>query len=289
MTEALTIIDSPIGPVVPVNEVAKSIGYSRSAISNAIHKPENAALFAPFILTVRVKGKAGYRDRLCIAKAGLDELISHLRPIERDGLPARIATFRAAQMQKNTFSAPPLSDILTEYGKRARALSSEWGVDPGAAQRVTMADAVEKYPDLMPYRALVGPVEEAPKNVPALPAPAQDDLPKADPDFEKYYSMEKLAAFCQCSRDEAHNILEKESVIECVNKVWRLTRYGARFGKMFPHYPLFPHRMTERWMIRYNPEAIQLVRGKLFGTQIPLAEFGRKSPTEPQKAGMGAG
>ena len=281
MTAPLSIIDSPIGPVVPVNEVAKSIGYSRSAISNAIHKPENAALFAPFISNVRIKGTGGYRTRLCIAKAGLDDLISHLRPIERDGLPQRIATFRAAQMQKGVPAGPQLSDILTEYGRRARALIAEWGVDPGAAQRVAMADAVEKYPDLTPYRNLILCADDKPHDaILALPAP---DLPKADPDFEKYFPLPKIADMCKCDENIARRILEDEGIIGFENKHTTLSTRGALedFGRVFTCYPYFPHRMTPRGHIRYNSDkCCHLIREKLFGIQAPLSGFQRVPPSK---------
>ena len=164
MTGELRIIESDIGPVIPVDEVARHIGCGRATISNTIHKPENRALFAPYILTVRVKGKAGYRDRLCITKDGMEELIAHLRPVNRDNLPERIGKFRKALMDRNTMVTPALSEILTEYGRQARVLATEWGVDLPVAQRVVMATAVERFPDLTPYRALVarpGPMEDA--------------------------------------------------------------------------------------------------------------------------------
>jgi len=277
MIEDLHIIDSPIGPVIPVDEVAKHIGYSRSAVSNTINNPENRALFAPFISSVRVKGTGGYRTRLCITKAGMEELIAHhLRPINRDNLPARIGKFREAMVKRSADPAP--SDILTEYGKQARALATEWGVDITVARKVLMAAAVEECPKLTPCRALI-PANSAVLELPEKTGPnsSELELPQADPDFERYYSLEKLADYCQCSRDTARNILEDEKIIERVNGIWRLTKKGLDpehpYGKMFPHMPWYPHLLSVKWAIRYHPNATHFIRGKILGVSVEPAKF----------------
>ena len=269
MTEELSIIESDIGPVIPVDEVARHIGCGRATISNTIHKPENRALFAPYILTVRVKGKAGYRDRLCITKDGMEELIAHMRPVNKDNRSERIGKFRRAlQSREGNVVSLDLSDVLTEYGRQARVLSTEWGVDLPVAQRVVMATAVERFPDLTPYRALVGAGDKPHDAIQELPAPAAG--PKADPDYEKYFSLRKLAQFCQCEEKDARKILIDEGVIAYQNTHLVLTKYGERFGRLFTVTPEAPHRTYEEIRIRYSPEAVQLVRGKLASTQMRL-------------------
>lgn len=280
MIPDLRIIESEIGPVVPVNEVAKQIGCGRATISNTVHKPENAALFAPYLLTVRVKGKAGYRDRLCITKEGLDELIAHMRPIQKDNRSMRIGKFRESLRDRHIANdVPALSDVLTEYGKRARALATKWGVDLAVARRVVMADAVEKYPDLTPYRALVG--GDKPQDaICALPDPG---LPKADPDFERYFPLPKIAEMCKCDEEVARRILEDAGIIGFANRHTTLSTRGSieDFGKVFTCYPYFPHRMTPRGHIRYNSDkCCHLIREKLFGIQAPLSEFQRVPPSK---------
>ena len=269
MTEELSIIESDIGPVIPVDEVARHIGCGRATISNTIHKPENRALFAPYILTVRVKGKAGYRDRLCITKDGMEELIAHMRPVNKDNRSERIGKFRRAlQSREGHVVSLDLSDVLTEYGRQARVLSTEWGVDLPVAQRVVMATAVERFPDLTPYRALVGAGDKPHDAIQELPAPAAG--PKADPDYEKYFSLRKLAQFCQCEEKDARKILVDEGVVTYQNTHLVLTKYGERFGRLFTVTPEAPHRTYEEIRIRYSPEAVQLVRGKLASTQMRL-------------------
>ena len=279
MTEALTIIESPIGPVMPADEVAKKIGCGRATISNTVHKPENRALFAPYILTVRVKGKAGYRDKLCITKEGLDELIAHMRPIDRDGRSERIGTFRRALQTRNgDVVTLPLSDVLIEYGKRARALAEDWDVDIAVARKVLMAAAVEKYPDLTPCRALI-PANPSPLELPEKTGSnsSEPELPKADPDYDRYFSLRKLAEFCQCEQKDARKILVDEGVVAYQNNHLILTKYGERFARLFTVMPEAPHRTYTEIRIRYSPDAVQLVRGKLFGIQTHL----------PQKATTG--
>jgi hypothetical protein len=274
MTEPLRIIESPIGPVVPVADIARQFGRERSTITRILNKPANKALFAGCLSTQRIATKAGSRPCVCITKTGMEELISHLRPINQDNLPERIGKFRETLMKRST--VPALSDVLTEYGKRARALANEWDVDITVARKVLMAAAVEKYTDLAPCRALI-PANSSPLELPEKTGSnsSEPELPKADPDFERYYSLEKLAEYCQCSSDTARNILEKKRVIERVNGIWRLTMKGMQepYGKMFPHMPWYPHLLVLKWAIRYHPNAVQLVRGELLGISSEPAQY----------------
>ena len=268
MTRDLRIIESDIGPVVPVIDIARQFNRDRSTITRILSKPENEPLFAGCLSTQVIATKAGKRECICITKAGMEELIAHLRPVNRDNLPERIGKFRKALMDRNTMVTPALSEILTEYGRQARALATEWGVDLPVAQRVVMATAVERFPDLTPYRALVGAGDKPHDAIQELPAPAAG--PKADPDYEKYFSLRNLAQFCQCEEKDARKILIDEGVVAYQNTHLVLTKYGERFGRLFTVTPEAPHRTYEEIRIRYSPEAVQLVRGKLASTQMRL-------------------
>ena len=127
---------------------------------------------------------------------------------------------------------------------------------------------MERFPDLTPYRALVGAEDKPHDAIQELPAPAAG--PKADPDYEKYFSLRKLAQFCQCEEKDARKILIDEGVIAYQNTHLVLTKYGERFGRLFTVTPEAPHRTYEEIRIRYSPEAVQLVRGKLASTQMRL-------------------
>jgi hypothetical protein len=263
----LRIIDTPGGPVVPVRDIARQMGCSRTTISNILHR--HPAVFSMVMSSEWLATPSGRQKHTCIAKSAVEDLISHLRPLNHDNLPERIDAFRASQIRKNV-TGPALSDILAEYGRRARALATDWDVDLALARKISMAAAVEKYPDLTPYRALVG--SEISQERPALPAPAQDPDMLPDPEFEKYFSMAQLARFCQCEEKDAYKILYEEGVLDDMNGHRYLTRYGERFARAFPHFPLWPHRLTRKKIIRYNPQAVQLIRGKLFGIQTTLAQ-----------------
>jgi hypothetical protein len=79
-----------------------------------------------------------------------------------------------------------------------------------------------------------------------------------------------LAQFCQCEEKDARKILVDEGVIAYQNTHLVLTKYGERFGRLFTVTPEAPHRMYEEIRIRYSPDAVQLVRGKLASTQMRL-------------------
>ena len=270
MTGDLRIIESDIGPVIPLVDVADNVGRDRSAITKALNKPENRPLFVGLLSTQAIKTGAGTRKCLCITKAGMEALIPLLRPIRRDDMPERIGTFRKSLQVRRSGAhlEPVLSNILTEYGRQARVLATEWGVDLPVAQRVVMATAVERFPDLTPYRALVGAGDKPHDAIQELPAPAAG--PKADPDYEKYFSLRKLAQFCQCEEKDARKILIDEGVIAYQNTHPVLTKYGERFGRLFTVTPEAPHRTYEEIRIRYSPDAVQLVRGKLASIQMRL-------------------
>lgn len=277
MTPDLRIVESEIGPVVPVKDIAEMIGYTRQALSGLIRSHKDTLL--PFTITLSLPSTGGNQDTQCITRDGVDALFLFMR-VPAD--PAKLARFIEVKKQimnrigegkgavmtfNHETNTAPLSGVLSEYARQAKTLASEWGVDLPVAQRVSMAAAIEKYPDLTPYRALVG-ADKPPADIPALPAP--DSLPRADPDYDKYFSLRKVAQFCQCQENQARKILVDEGVIAYQNDHCILTRYGERYGKVFKHYPEFPHRMTEKIMIRYAPEAVQLVRGKLFCIQTTL-------------------
>lgn len=283
MTGDLRVIETETGPVYPVTDICASVGYSRSSATRMFQS--HKASFVGLHVTQRIKTRAGGRDVLCLTKEGAERFLSLMVPdsTSRPALAARVEQFKASMFDRAQLPAPvaalALSDVLNRYADAADILIDRWNYKPEVARSLAMTAAVEECPALLPLRGPAAlPVNEPPADIPALPAPATG--PQADPDFEKYHSLGDVARFAQCtSENAAHKILEQEGVIECVNRVWRLTRYGERFGKMFPVYPLWPHRPDYmRWLIRYSPEAVQLVRGKLFGIQTHL----------PQKATTGA-
>ena len=271
MTGDLRIIETEAGPVVPVMDIARQMGCSRTTISNIMRR--HPSLFRTTTSSEGLQTPSGKQKHTCIAKSAVEDLISHLRPLNHDDLPARIDTFRASQIRKN--AAPPaLSDVLKRHADAADTLIDRWNYKPEVARSLAMTAAVEECPALLPYR---GPAS-LPANEPlALPAPVSE-LPAADPDYDRYFSLRKLAEFCQCEQKDARKILVDEGVVAYQNNHLILTKYGERFARLFTVMPEAPHRTYTEIRIRYSPEAVQLVRGKLFGIQTHL----------PQKATTGA-
>ena len=99
------IIDSPLGPVIPVVDIAKQVGCSRTTISHTMQR--HPALFKDVTSIQWLETPSGRQKHTCIAKSAVEDLISHLRPINRDNLPERIDTFRVAQIRKNSTVARP--------------------------------------------------------------------------------------------------------------------------------------------------------------------------------------
>ena len=274
MIADLRIIDSPIGPVVPVNDIAEMMGYTRQGLSGLIRSHKDT--LSPSTLSLSLHTAGGNQETQCITREGLDNLFLFMKtPKDPAKLPgflemrkSILSKFEGGNLQITANNHPALSGILTEYGRQARVLADEWGVDLPVAQKVVMATAIDKFPDLMPYRALVGPADIP--DTPMLPAPASG--PAADPDYERYISLRKLSHFCACSEPDARKILVDEGIIGYQNTHMVLTKYGHRFAKLFTVTPEAPHRMYEETRIRYSPDAVQLVRGKLASIQIALGQ-----------------
>ena len=83
-------------------------------------------------------------------------------------------------------------------------------------------------------------------------------------------------------------ILVDEGIIGYQNTHMVLTKYGHRFAKLFTVTPEAPHRMYEETRIRYSPDAVQLVRGKLASIQMALGQKRDLAPDQmalPERAG----
>jgi hypothetical protein len=287
MTPGLRILESPIGPVIPIVDITRQIGYSRSGATRVIER--HAGSFVGLTATVSTKTRAGTRPTKCLTQKGIEEFIRFLAPdpVLYPDLAERVRQFKARAFGEAAQSAPALppaqpDEIVTAlmvYADRADTLINRWGYKPEVARSLCMAAAVEKYPDLVSIR---GPAT-ADSTVLELPektgdTPIDTELPKADPDFERYFPLSKIAEMCKCDEDVARRILEDEGIIGFANRHTTLSTRSSLedFGKVFTCYPYFPHRMTPRGHIRYNSDkCCHLIREKLFGIQAPLSEFQR--------------
>ena len=96
---AMRLIDSPIGKVIPVLDIADNIGYDRSSITKTIQR--NLALFEGLTLSQTLSTPGGMQTFLCVNRMGLDRIIMLIRPIKnRKELFERAEAFKAKAFEK---------------------------------------------------------------------------------------------------------------------------------------------------------------------------------------------
>jgi hypothetical protein len=91
-----------------------------------------------------------------------------------------------------------------------------------------------------------------------------------DTDYERYFTLGKVAKYVGSTEDICRNLLLKEKLIVQSNGFWRLTHAGEQFGKMFQTQPEWPHKTYTRAHIRYNPAAVALLKTLLKDRQAAL-------------------
>lgn len=280
----LRIIQSEIGEVIPIVDIAKQIKYSDSGLRKIIKRyPKEfqaEKVFTP-IPTIR-----GLQKAWCLTRKGMEALLLLLSPGSGEKASLMEKRVQKFHLQDSTqpFPAPdedPVALSLRRNADRADILIERWGYDPIIARKLTMELVVQETGDI--GRALKGPA--------LLPAPAASESPavaplctecamsERDPDFEKYFSLDKVSSMCGITRAQAQSILEKQDLLAVRMGVAHLTRLAETLdvGRVFTHYPLFPHRMTPRKMIRYSPVAVERIKAVLAARQTQLDEGGSVS------------
>ena len=253
----------------PLADLAAAWGIDRKTPGNLIAR--NSDIFKGMFLS---DGDVTYHDvnehglYLLMGKISADRLKN---PEAKKALirfqrwvPELIKRYREGQIPKQRLEDNPLAAALTRHADIADILVARYGYKPEIARKLAMQAVVTEQGD--PAIIYRGPA--------MLPAGESEPLPMeptgADPDFDKYFSLTKVADFCKCTTDQARNILEDEKILDNSNGIWHLTKYGEDFGKVFTINPLHPHRMTEKKMIRYNSEAVELVRKHMVAGQSEL-------------------
>lgn len=140
MTEALTVsgvmirlIQSNIGPVIPVIDLADKIGYSRSSLSNIIDK--NAELFEGFTIYETLETNGGPQRFLCVNSTGADRLILLMKPSKnRREIFERVEAFRAHAFgqlaeSKREIVQVPTGPVLDTELQQARRIAELTGTD----------------------------------------------------------------------------------------------------------------------------------------------------------------
>lgn len=301
-TTGLRLIDSPIGPVVPIKDITDQIGYSRSGATRVMQRHEKS--FVGLTAVVSIKTPAGTRHVKCLAQKGVEEFIKCLMPdpVAYPELAARVNEFKIKALGIPREPAPalppskeesPVVAILTAAADVADVLRDRWKYPDDVARRLAMQDAVDQHPGLLD--TIKGPAlypDQGSATAPlALPAPAAE-LPQrckecvmaeADPDFDTHFGIDAVAKACGLTRAEALNILEKQGIVAIRMGITHLTRLGevSKAGKVFTHYPLAPHRMTPKLMIRYSPVAFERIKAELKAKQATLGSRGASSSGSP--------
>lgn len=283
---AVRIIQTENGPVFPVCDLVENIGYSRSAATKALsrHKKMFNGLTCSQPIDTATRG---IQQVKCLNEEGVRQFILLLTPSEEENpeLCRRVELFKAQQLGKQAPPIPgiippvmgpdPLADALNRHADIADILIDRYDYPAETARKLAMAAVVQEVGDAaMIYK---GPAMlTAPDEVLVKPAKCDPSsacfMDEADPDFEKYFSLRKVAQYTNLTEDRARNILEKTGLLHWANGIWHLTPIGQQFGKVFTTYPLAPHRMTPNKMIRWSPEAIERVKAYVSAGQSQLVE-----------------
>lgn len=284
MTGDLRIIQTGAGPVVPIVDIAAGIGYTRSAISKMIKRYPEAFNGLSVIQPVET-GNRGVQHMICLTREGVDQLLVRLEPASTtkpelrekvQALKERAFSSRPAALPAPQPVTSPLIDSLNRNADIADILVDRYNYQPEVARSLAMAAVVEECGEsaLVFKGPAMLPAPKAEETVPALPATtcSQCIMSEADPDFEKFFSLRKVAEYTGLQEDRARNILEKTGLLHWEHGIWHLTQVGKQFGKVFTTYPLAPHRMTEKKMIRWSPEAIERVKAYVSAGQSQLVE-----------------
>jgi hypothetical protein len=139
--QTVRVIPSEIGPVIPVVDIAESIGYSRGSITNAITK--NEAAFRGYTSFQALKTTGGIQQFLCLNQTGIERLILLIRPAKKKGdLCERVEAFRVkafGRMEQKKDTVPTLSSLDTEL-QQAKRIAELTDTDP----RIMWAAALRK-------------------------------------------------------------------------------------------------------------------------------------------------
>jgi len=284
MTKALApisdarVLPSPIGPVIPIVDIAALLGYSRSAITKATKRHEGK--ITPLTTFLPLPTSRGMQRFKCLNREGVDLLFLFIHPSnERMDDDKFIALHQSilekmgikrAEIVSSRPSAPdPLIASLNRNADIAEILINRYDYDPVVAHNLAMTNVVNEVGDIA--HSWKGPAMLPAAEPRAYEYCEKCSMHEEDPDFDRYFSLRKIAEIVKESEDRVRNILEKEGLLSYSNTIWHLTRTGEQFGKVFTTYPLWPHRMTEKKNIRWSPAAIERIRIHLSAGQTQLA------------------
>jgi hypothetical protein len=224
--EEFRVVDSELGPVIPMTDVAKRLGKDRSTLSRLTRKPENKDLFEGMISTQPLETPHGRQFCKCITREGLKRLIDLLRPVSRDGFAGKQAQYR-------------LSNIGKAPCQRAKTL------DEDLDEAKHLAEKCGKPADL--FLAVVlrkhGKKEFADLLTQPLATPSSAGQPGI------WMTPTDIGNECGLSPREVNSWLYNHDFQYPQGSIWRLTSKGEEYGEEY-EYPT-PYKHTET-RIRWN-------------------------------------
>lgn len=124
--------------------------------------------------------------------------------------------------------------------------------------------------NLQPYASYI----KAQSKQNLLPEPVIEVLPEDIADYERHFSLKKVAESqgIQKPENEIRNLMERLGIIYRENNMWHLTREGEKYGKVFFITPGAPYSTARKPWIKYNPTLIKLLRD-YYNVKVPVTRI----------------
>ena len=268
--------------MIPITDIAAVLKINRGNMSRSIKRE----IFDPHKGIVRLTTPGGYQQFTCITTEGMIGLFLpvFLARSKRKEVQDRIVEFRRwavntfqpgwesrnhIHIQQGTQNVPTQAiDIVNANLDIAEIAIKRSGVPKEVAHGYAWALAAEQTGmELNVYASFIKnqnhPEDRAIPKL-ALPDKTGNETVLVDPeqkaDYERHFSLTKVAEIVKQPVDKVRNVLEKIGLIYHENGIWHLTKRGQEFGKNFMVYPGYPYSTHQRSYIKYNPDAIKVMR-----------------------------
>lgn len=281
--------------MIPVIDIATALKMGRGNLSRTVNKEQ----FAPHIGLIKMITPGGYQMLHCLSVAGITELLLPWIMVraKKPEVQERVTDFKRwsntmlasvnnikgvskltppsndmhIQKSDNPIHANPI-DIINDNLDIAEIAMKRSGIPKEVAHGYAWALAANQTGmELNVYASFVKsqqPPEES--RFPKLLAQGTESEavlvdPEQKADYERHFSLTKVSEILKLSNDKVRNTLETVGLIYYENGVWRLTKRGEQFGKMFTVYPGYPYSTQKRVYIKYNPDAIKVLKAYFGG------------------------
>lgn len=185
-------------------------------------------------------------------------------------VPELIQQFRKGEIIQNNQIKKPV-DILNEQLDIAESIIKRTEIPKGQAYAYAIILAGDKAGiDLQCYATYFS--AQTKQNL--LPEPVIEVLPEDIADYERHFSLKKVAESqgIQKPENEIRNLMERLGIIYRENNMWHLTREGEKYGKVFFITPGAPYSTARKPWIKYNPTLIKLLRD-YYNVKVPVTRI----------------